>query len=713
MAVQKKKKKTGSSSDENQAMKLLLEAVRGLADRRLLASLVLYIAVCGIVITSRIGGFQYNEGDIADVDIISSRTVDFEDYAATEEERLSAEQEVGRFFTISEKFREDITEIFRLVLEQGIEGQENEAVSRATALAGLGLKRETIKTLLTLKKDEPTRLRLKAMAVASHIELERMYTDEEIANLEQEAIIAAEEEGVDENLSATVVDIVVVSARNNLNEDVEARGSRLKEARETVQPIVRRIKAGEVVVRRGDPITKHHLESMKALGIGVQRDTIWHIVGFALLILFAFIFSGIYIKTFSPDIYRSNKKMYIFCILIFLNSATAVLIEKVDVFSPFMFGAPVAAMTILISVLIRPVIALFAVPVISIALAISLGFGMDHFMVAMVSAMAAYYFSVRHRDKDSLMKAGVAVSISNMAALIALALIRNYAPQEAIRNIFVFGGLNGIVAAVVATGSLPAFEMIFNVTTPHRLLELSNPDEPLLKKMLINAPGTYYHSFFVGNLAESLADSIGANALLVRIACYYHDVGKLRRPYFFAENQIHGETHLPEMTPTMNSLVISAHLKDGVEMAKEHNLPDEIVDIISQHHGTMLISFFHKQAIAAADGEDVSEERFRYPGPKPQTVESAIVMLADSCEAAVRSLKTPTPKHIENIVNSIVRERVVDGQFQECNITLKQIDTLRINLVKTLANIYHTRMEYPDLDEMKSQKEAARQNGKH
>lgn len=710
MTVQKKKKKPG---DENRALELLRAASAGVADKRLLAALALYALVCAMIISTRIGGFQYFEGEIADVDIVSSRTLEFEDTVATSEEHNKVEEAVGRFYAVNEAFRGDITEIFRLVLEQRGASRE-EGVSPATALTNLKLQRETIKTLLSLTKDEPTRLRLKAMAVANHIDLEKIYSSEEIAGLEQDLFKAVEEEGVDKNLAGAVVDIVATSVRKNLNEDVGARETRLEEELQNVEPIVRRVRAGEVIVRKGDPITKHHLETMRALGLGVQRDTIWHIAGFLLIILFAFIFSGIYIKSFAPEVYRSNKKMYIFCILILLDSATAVLIEKVDVFSPFLFAAPAAAITILISVLIRPVIALFAVPVITIALAISLGFSIDHFLVAMVASMAAYYFSVRHRDKDSLMKAGIAVSISNMAAILALAMIRNYSAQEALRAILIIGGINGILAAVVATGSLPAFEMIFNVTTPHRLLELSNPDEPLLKKMLINAPGTYYHSFFVGNLAESLADSIGANALLVRIACYYHDVGKLKRPYFFTENQIHAETQLPEMTPTLNSLVISAHLKDGVEMARENNLPDEIVDIIAQHHGTMLISFFHKQAKAgAAEGEVVSEERFRYPGPKPQTVEAAIVMLADSCEAAVRSLKTPTPKQIENIVNSIVRERVVDGQFQECNITLKQIDSLRINLIRTLANIYHTRMEYPDLEDMKGQKEGARQNGKH
>lgn len=704
MTVQKKKKKP---ENESRALELLKAAAAGVADKRLLAALSLYVLVCALIISTRIGGFQYFEGEIADVDIVSSRTLEFEDTLATSEEREKASEDVGRYFTVNESFRGDITEIFRQVLEQRGATAES-GVSPATALKELGLQRETIKTLLTLTKDEPTRLRLKAMAVANHIELEKVYDDEEIAGLDQDLLKAAEEEEVDKTLIGAVVDIVATTVRKNLSEDVHERESRLEEAYQNLEPIVRRVKAGEVIVRRGDPITRHHLETMRALGLSVQRDTAWHIAGFMLIILFAFIFAGVYIKSFAPDVYRSNKKMYIFCILILLFSSTAVLIEQVDVFSPFLFSAPTAAITILISVLIRPVIALFAVPVLTIALAISLGFSIDHFMVAMVSCMASYYFSVRHRDKDSLMKSGIAVSIGNMAAILALAMIRNYSAQEAFRSIVIIGGINGILAAVVATGSLPAFEMIFNITTPHRLLELSNPDEPLLKKMLINAPGTYYHSFFVGNLAESLADSIGANALLVRIACYYHDVGKLKRPYFFTENQIHAETQLPEMTPTLNSLVISAHLKDGVEMAKEHGLPDEIVDIIAQHHGTMLISYFHRQAKAAADGEQVSEERFRYPGPKPQTVEAAIVMLADSCEAAVRSLKTPTPKQIENMVNTIVKERVVDGQFQECNITLKQIDSLRLNLIRTLANIYHTRMEYPDLEEVKGQKAGAK-----
>lgn len=259
------------------------------------------------------------------------------------------------------------------------------------------------------------------------------------------------------------------------------------------------------------------------------------------------------------------------------------------------------------------------------------------------------------------------------------------------------GIANGVLSTVITTGFLPFFENIFRVTTPIKLLELSNPNQPLLRRLLLEAPGTYHHSIIVGNLAEAAAEVIGADSLLVRVAAYYHDVGKTKRPYFFVENQLMQDNPHDKLAPTLSTLIITSHIKDGVDMASRSGLPESVINIIREHHGTTLVPYFYHKATESAKEELVDEKEFRYVGPKPQTTESAIVMLADSVEAAVRSLSRPTPGRIEGLIRKIIKERLQDGQFDECDLTLKDLDAVANAFVRVLSGIYHPRIEYPDV----------------
>ena len=256
------------------------------------------------------------------------------------------------------------------------------------------------------------------------------------------------------------------------------------------------------------------------------------------------------------------------------------------------------------------------------------------------------------------------------------------------------GLFNGILSAVGAIGLLPYLETVFGITSSIRLLELSNPNHPLLRKLLLEAPGTYHHSMMVGNLGEAAAEAVGADPLLTRVGSQYHDIGKTKRPYFFVENQFSGVNPHDKISPTLSTLIITSHVKDGVEMARQHKLPKVLVDFIREHHGTDLVKYFYHRA--KESGQDVSEDDFRYPGPKPQSKETAIVMLADSVEAAVRSMPKPTPGRIEGLVRKIIKERLADGQLDESNITLRDLDLIADAFVKVLTGMYHHRVEYPD-----------------
>ncbi|MBI2123569.1 MAG: HDIG domain-containing protein, partial [Armatimonadetes bacterium] len=244
--------------------------------------------------------------------------------------------------------------------------------------------------------------------------------------------------------------------------------------------------------------------------------------------------------------------------------------------------------------------------------------------------------------------------------------------------------------------TLPYLEQLFGLVTPIKLLELSNPSQPLLRRLQIEAPGTYHHSIMVANLAEAGAEAIGADSLMVRVGAYYHDIGKIRRPVFFIENQIGVDNPHDKMSPSLSALTVQSHVRDGLEYAKEHGLPKTVASFIPQHHGTSLITYFYHQA--KERGESADESTFRYEGPRPQTREAAIVMLADAAEGAVRSMGRPTPDRIEQVVRRIIRERLEDGQLDECDLTFRELDVIVSVFVRLLASMFHPRIEYPDLE---------------
>jgi len=256
-----------------------------------------------------------------------------------------------------------------------------------------------------------------------------------------------------------------------------------------------------------------------------------------------------------------------------------------------------------------------------------------------------------------------------------------------------------IVAFLSMTGLLPLVERIFGVQTDLSLLELGDASHPLLRQLAQRAPGTYNHSINVASIAEAAADTIGANGLLVRVGAYFHDIGKMFKPDYFIENQGQGPNQHDALQPAMSTLVIIAHVKDGADLARSHHLPEPIIDFILQHHGTTLVEYFYLEAAKRSeedpDGKSVSDKDFRYPGPRPQTLEAAVMMLADAVESASRTLVDPTPARIKSLVDSIAMKRLTDGQFDECGLTLLQLDRIKQSLVKSLTAIYHARVKYP------------------
>jgi putative nucleotidyltransferase with HDIG domain len=366
-----------------------------------------------------------------------------------------------------------------------------------------------------------------------------------------------------------------------------------------------------------------------------------------------------------------------------------------------MFALPIALGAMLVSIFQGIGIAVAFSLAISVLGCISTGGRVELFVYFFISSILAAHGVRNCNERGVLIKTGVKVGLLNI--LLSLTVQMIYGPPQAFEWVTsaLLGFFGGLLSGVIATGILPLVEMSFGYTTDIKLLELGNLDHPLLRELMVQAPGTYHHSVIISNLVEATAKAIQANSLVARVSAYYHDIGKMKKPLYFIENQRSSENKHEKLAPSMSSLILISHVKDGVELAKEYRLGSEITDIIQQHHGTSLISYFYHKAQERALSKsgkvaEIGEEDFRYPGPKPQTKEAGLVMLADMIEAASRSLVDPTPSRIQGMVQKIINKVFSDGQLDECELTLKDLHEIAKGFNKTLGGIFHHRIEYPE-----------------
>jgi putative nucleotidyltransferase with HDIG domain len=318
------------------------------------------------------------------------------------------------------------------------------------------------------------------------------------------------------------------------------------------------------------------------------------------------------------------------------------------------------------------------------------------FLFFLLSSIVGSYWVRTCKERGTLIKAGLKVGLVNILVATGLHMFSGSGLELKLVWDWTFGLAGGVSSGILATGFAPVVEMMFGYSTDIKLLELANLDRPILRKLMLEAPGTYHHSVVVGSLVEAAADAVGANPLLAKASGYYHDIGKIKKPLYFIENQIGSENKHDKLAPSMSSLILTAHVKDGVEIAKNHKLGKAIIHIIQQHHGTSLIAYFYEKARQQKGEKAVKMENFRYPGPKPQTKEAGLVLLADAVEAASRSLENPTPSRIKGLVQRIINKMFLDGQLGECELTLRDLHEIARSFNKILPGIHHHRIEYPD-----------------
>jgi len=358
---------------------------------------------------------------------------------------------------------------------------------------------------------------------------------------------------------------------------------------------------------------------------------------------------------------------------------------------PFALGAMTTA------ILINRNVAL----IISALTSFLIGFIFDEQVIfpifSFMGSVAASYQIVRIRQRSVFLKIGLFLGIINMAAIVCLSLVTGNLFHDLPLKL-VMGFIGGIITGILVAGITPLFESAFGLITDIKLLELSNLNQPLFQRMIIEAPGTYHHSIIVSSLTEAAAEAIGANSLLVKVSSYYHDIGKLTKPQYFIENQQNQENKHDKLSPKMSGLVIISHVKDGCELAAQAKLGRQIINIIHQHHGTSIISYFYDKAKKDKDESirSLSETDFRYPGPKPQTKEAGLIMLGDVVEASSRTLTNPTPARIKSLVRERIEGIYMDGQLDECELTLSNLNTIAETFTKILTGIFHHRVDYPE-----------------
>jgi putative nucleotidyltransferase with HDIG domain len=469
-----------------------------------------------------------------------------------------------------------------------------------------------------------------------------------------------------------------------------------------VEPVQVSIQPGEKILSKGTLITAEQVEALHFLGMQSQDNTIIPYLGIIIWVVLLYALLILYLRIFQPQTRGRESNIVLIGAIINLTLLISLLVtlinisDNIDTASQIGYLIPVAAASMLLMVLLGRGIAIFITVLLSLAVGIMTGGQLSCTIVYLLGGITAIFATHSLTQRVKFFKASVYIVIANVVAIVALGFLNNHTASQIVNGI-VLGVINGVFAAILTLGLLPFLESMFRVTTVVRLLELSNSNHPLLKRLMMEAPGTYHHSILVGNLAEAAAQSVNADALLVRVASYYHDIGKLKRPYFFIENQLPGENPHDKLQPTLSMLILSSHVKSGVEMLRQDNFPEEIIDIVEQHHGTSVLSFFYHKAKETAENPDtIKEDDFRYLGPNPQTKEAAIVMLADSVQAAVQSMDNPHPSHMSQKVRDVIKHKLEQEQVQECNLTFKDLDIIAQAFIKVLAGMQHQRIVYPE-----------------
>lgn len=708
-------------------------AAKKLFTRTEVVSFVIMTVITFIIMLSTFmtGRVHFAEGDIATDNVYYFGTsTSFTSQVYTEQARQLAASEVEQLYKYDEQalsnMQVQIDSLFddmhnvRLSVDSD-EGRQQALSALLTPADGSAPAAAVVEYYLGLTDETESELknRLKNAVVTA-------YGREEFGEGELEQVEAScrktiknSNSGNAEKLLLAAADMLTFKATYVF--DRVATADAVSQAMSSVQPVTVTVYPGEQILQRGAQVTAADVEMLEALNLQRVDGDYQPYIGLLLFICIAYGLLLAYCTKMGGDskINAGSITLISLLFVVILLIARVITLIKIDssLTSDWMLGLaiPVPAFSMLVAALVNKRTAIFSTVIVSIFVGIMCGVHMLYACAALIGGLVAVLQISKMNSRSYYAMAVLNISMIYLLVAVSWCFMWSY-DRSSLYVAMLMSLLNGVLSVILTVGTMPLLESAFSITTGIRLMELANINHPLLKKLMIEAPGTYNHSIIVGNLAEAAADRIGADGLLVRVASYFHDIGKVKRPNFFVENQKPGDNPHDKLQPSLSTFIITSHTKEGAEMAREYKLPREIIDIIEQHHGTSLVQGFYKKAQAQQENSDIDiairEEDFCYPGPKPQTREAALVMLADSCQAAVQSMTAPTSGQIEGMVRDIVKGKLNSGQLDQCALTFRDLDIISSTYATILAGANHYRIPYPEqlakeLAKLKNQEEKA------
>jgi putative nucleotidyltransferase with HDIG domain len=673
---------------------------RWIAVRAILLGLVFVLVVSSILIFEflPVDRIILDEGDVSDSDIRAPREITYVSQILTEEAKDRAAAAVRDIYDPPDArvARQQVTKARQILdymdsVRQDSYASPEQQRQWIEAIPDLSLSTAIIDQILSLSEENWQAVQAEAISVVD----EAMSEEIQESQLDQ----AKRRVSTLVGLALSEVQAVIVRelARDLIKPNSFYNAEKTDEAkllaRESVQPVSRTIAEGEIILREGDIVTSLDVEALSALGLR-QAEIEWQgVVSTIILVLLTTIILGLYLVRFRSEYWVRWPRLLLLLLLLVLFILTAKLMVSDQATRSYLL--PTAALSMLLTVLLGPQLAITVTVLFSVIVGFMAGGSLELATYALVGGLIASLSLSRVEKLNAFFWAGIYVALANLAVILAFHLPKQDYDTVQLLTLAGFSLVNGGLSASITLAGFYLLGTLFDITTSLQLMELARPTHPLLRQLLLKAPGTYHHSILVSNMAEEAAGRIGADALLARVGAYYHDIGKTVRPYFFVDNQVERANVHERLDPRTSAQIIISHVTDGLDLAKKYRLPSRVRDFIAQHHGTSLAIYFYRQALER-EGDEVNEEDFRYPGPKPQTKETAIIMLADNCEAAVRGERPESLEGIEELIRKIIGSKMLGGQLDECDLTLHDLDEVRGAFISILQGVFHPRIKYPE-----------------
>ncbi len=669
--------------------------------RALLISLALLVAVLAMLILEYVPRVaRFEAGKPSSETVISSRDFSVEDEEATAMARDVERKRIENLFIDDARNREAISRLGAFLdRARGVAEREGDLAGKIAALLeeeDLNISIGSLETVMQSSEEESTLLYAAAVDLLTTA-MSSPVSFDNLAEKRDGIYRRADAMTLDEGTKQAAWELAAAFLTTNTDYSSATIAREIEEALEDVEPVMVAYSAGQKIVEKGEVITELALVSLSEAGALSPAGSYQQVLGVSLVALVLYALSLVFFMRFRPEIAR-NWRVVAMIALVFLLFCVSCRVCAVFMDENPLWGylIPLALVGLVLAVLLDDLVALFMVVVGGVLTGVFVKGNIYITFAALLGGIAGALLVTEIRKREDLIRTAIEISLfMAVIAMITASLIKDL-------DFVVYAGVlglgNGVFTAIITLGSLPVLERISGITTQMHLVELASPDHALMKELVSKAPGTYSHSVIVGNLANAAALEIGADVLLARVGSYYHDIGKIKRASFFVENKPAGFAGHDNLKPNLSALVITAHVREGVEIAKEYGLPQEVIDIIKQHHGTSLVRYFYARALEQGVSDDVpTESRFRYPGEKPRGKEAAIVMLADAVEAAAKALEKPTPVRLEQVVHDIFKEKSDDGQLDECALTMQDLEKIGKTFVRVLSGMYHERVEYPVL----------------